>query len=204
MPDRIPIVEPGESTDEAVNDLLREATEDWYEDAAFFGAMAHQPTIFKRLIDALGSFPQSDELSPALLELVRLRVAKCHECAYCGTVRTTDVRDEVEPKEAAVLSDEIDENALTHRESLAVQLADAMSTDPHRITDSFFANLRDAFSTDALVELLLFCSLEVGLDRFTIALELDTTGDSPYPTGLEYPLSDPQSQSRYDTEKHGQ
>ena len=196
MPDRIPIVEPGESADEAVNDLLREATDDWYEDAAFFGAMAHQPTIFRRLVETLGSFPQSSALTPALLELVRLRVAKCHECAYCGTVRTTDVRDEVAPKEAAVLGDEIDQGALTRREALAVELADAMSTAPHRITDEFFDDLREAFPTDALVELLLFCSLEIGLDRFTIALELDTTAESPYPTGLEYPLSDPQSREQ--------
>ncbi|MFD1589166.1 carboxymuconolactone decarboxylase family protein [Halorientalis brevis] len=196
MPDRLSIVEPGESADQDVNALLREATEDWYEDAAFFGAMAHQPAIFKRLVETLGSFPQSDAVSSSLLELVRLRVATCHECAYCGTVRTTDVRDEVAPKEAAVLGDEIDQAALTRREALAVELADAMSRDPHRITDEFFADLHDEFATDELVELLLFCSLEVGLDRFTIALELDTTEDSPYPTGLEYPLTDPQSREQ--------
>jgi len=192
----MPIVEPGESTDEQVNDLLREASEEWYEDAAFFGAMAHQPTVFRRLAETLSAFPQSDGISPDLLELVRLRVAKCHECAYCGTVRTMGVRDDIAPKEAAVLADDIDETDLTHREVLAVQLADSISSDPHRITDAFFADLREEFSIEELTELLLFCSLEVGLDRFTIALTLDTTEDSPYPTGLEYPLSDPQPQDR--------
>lgn len=192
MADRIPIVEPGESADENVNELLREATAEWYEDAAFFGAMAHQPSIFKRLVETLGSFPQSETIDPSMLELVRLRVAKCHECAYCGTVRTADVRDEVAPKESAVLGDEIDEAALTHREFLAVTLADFLSTDPHRITDAFFDDLRAEFATDEIVELLLFISLEVGLDRFTIALTLDTTESGPYPDSLEYPLSDPQ------------
>lgn len=196
MTERIPIVEPGESADEAVNDLLREATEDWYEDAAFFGAMAHRPTVFKHLVDTLGSFPQSDGLTPALLELVRLRIAACHECAYCGTVRTTDLRDEVEPKEAAVLGDEIDDTALSHREILAVRLGELLSTDPHRISDDFFEDLESEFSTAELVELLLFCSLEVGLDRFTIALTLDTTAESPYPTGLEYPFSTRDQQDR--------
>jgi alkylhydroperoxidase family enzyme len=196
MTGRIPIVEPGESADEAVNDLLREATDDWYEDAAFFGAMAHRPTVFKRLVDTLGSFPQSDGLTPALLELVRLRIAACHECAYCGTVRTTAVQDEVAPKEAAVLDDEIDDTALDHREVLAVRLGEFLSTDPHRITDAFFEDLQSEFSTEALVELLLFCSLEVGLDRFTIALTLDTTAESPYPTGLEYPFSTRDQQDR--------
>ena len=196
MADRIPIVEPGDSPDEDVNDLLREAADGWYEDAAFFGAMAHQPPIFERLVATLGTFPQSESLSPALLELVRLRIAKCHECAYCGTVRTAAVRDDVAPKEAAVLGDDIDESALTERELLAVRLADHLSGDPHRITDAFFDDLHAAFSTAEIVELLLFCSLEVGLDRFTIALELDTTAESSYPTGLEYPLSDPTPQDR--------
>lgn len=196
MTDRLPIVDPGESPDEAVNDLLRAATEEWYEDAAFFGAMAHQPTVFKRLVETLGAFPQSDGLTPALLELVRLRIATCHECAYCGTVRTADVRDDVAPKEEAVLADDVDETALSHREYLAVELAELLSTDPHKISDSFFADLRAEFSTAQLVELLLFCSLEVGLDRFTIALTLDTTENSPYETGLDYPLSDPEPRDR--------
>jgi alkylhydroperoxidase family enzyme len=138
MTARIPIVDPGESADEAVNELLHQAADEWYEDAAFFGAMAHQPTIFKHLADALGSFPQSEAITPALLELVRLRIAACHECAYCGTVRTTAVQDEVAPKEAAVLDDEIDDTALDHREVLAVRLGEFLSTDPHRITDAFF------------------------------------------------------------------
>jgi len=196
MADRIPIVEPGASADEEVNELLREAESEWYEDAAFFGAMAHQPEIFKRLVETLESFPQSDELDGALLELVRLRIARCHECAYCGTVRTTAVREDVAPKEEAVLGDEIDETALTHREFLAVELAEALATNPHGLTDSFFADLRTEFSTESLVELLLFCSLEVGLDRFTIGLTLDTTAGSPYPTGLEYPLSDPEPRNQ--------
>lgn len=191
MTGRMPIVEPGESSDEGVNDLLRAAEEGWYEDAAFFGAMAHQPTIFKKLAATLSAFPQTDAIDTALLELVRLRIAKAHECAYCSTVRTRDVLDDVAPREAAVLGDEIDEAALSRREYLAVALADEMSTDPHRITDEFFADLRAAFSDDTLTELLLFVSLEVGLDRFTIALTLDTTERSPYPTGLEYPMEEP-------------
>lgn len=189
MSDRIPIVEPGDASDERANELLREAESAWYADAAFFGAMAHQPTVFERLVAVLSAFPQHDSLDTELLELVRLRVAKAHECAYCATVRTQSVRDSVAPKEDAVLGDEIDADELTRRELLAVRLADLLSTDPHRITDDFFAEVRDEFGDEALTELLLFACLEVGLDRFTIALELDTTADSPYRTGLSYPLS---------------
>lgn len=187
MPSRIDPIDPGEAAEDSVNALLREAEESWYGDAAFFGAMAHQPAIFERFVDLLGAFPQSEELSIETLELVRLKIAEVHQCAYCATVRTETVREEVAPKEAAVFGD-IDGGALTTREELVVRLAERLSSDPHRITDEFVEDLRSAFGEAALVELLLFASLEIGLDRFCIALTLDTTSQSRYPTGLEYPF----------------
>lgn len=197
MPSRIEHVRPGNAADESVNELLREAEEGWYGDAAFFGAMAHQPTLFKRIVSVFRAFPQSEQLSPETLELVRLKIAELHQCAYCATVRTESVRDDVSPKEAAVFG-EIDGDALTRAEELAVRLAEAMSTDPQRITDEFFDELRAVFDDATLIELLLFVSLEIGLDRFCIALTLDTTDESPYPSGLEYPLEDPRTGARTD------
>ena len=188
MPSRIEPVAPGEADSDDVNQFLQEAAEGWYEDSAFFGAMAHQPVLLKRIAAALRRFPESDGLDPELLELMRLRVAAVHQCAYCGTVRTQAVREAVAPKEDALFGEEVDEDELTHREALAVRLAGEMSRDPQEISDEFFESLREEFTDDELIELLLFASLEVGLDRFCIALRLDTTEDSPYPTGLEYPL----------------
>ena len=133
-------------------------------------------------------FPRSESIDPETLELMRLRVASVHGCAYCGTVRTWELKDAIEPKEDAVFGDEIDADALTRREALAVRVADYMSRDPQEMPESFFEELREVYDEDAIVELLLFSALEVGLYRFCIALRLDTTAESPYPTGLEYPL----------------
>lgn len=73
MPSHNEPVRPGESGDEEVDELLRAAEREWYEHAAFFGAMAHLPTLFERLAATLGTFPESDP--PETLELMRLRVA---------------------------------------------------------------------------------------------------------------------------------
>ena len=189
MTSRIDAVEPGEADERRVNDLLREAEEGWYGDSAFFGAMARRPELFERIVDVFRAFPRSEAVDPELLELMRLKVAECHQCAYCATVRTEEVREEVEPKEAAVFG-EVDAAALSEREVLAVRLAEYLSEDPHRMTDEFFAALVDAFGEETVVELLLFTALEVGLDRFCIALNLDTTERSRYPTGLEYPIDE--------------
>lgn len=189
MASRIDPVEPGESDDEEVNQILRESEEGWYKDSAYFGAVAHQPRLLKRLVRTFRLFPRSDSIDAEILELMRLRVAAVHGCAYCGTVRTWEVKDAIEPKEDAVFADEIDASELTRREELAVRVADHMSRDPQKIPDEFFNELREEYSEEAIIELLLFTGLEVGLDRLCIALRLDTTEDSPYPSGLEYPLN---------------
>lgn len=186
------IVKPGESDDVATNELLESARDGWYGDAAFFGAMAHRPALLDGVVSLFEQFPQSDRISQETLELMRLKVADVHQCAYCSTVRTEEVKAAVEPKESAVFG-EVDEDELTRREVLSVRLAEQLSRDPHRLTDEFFGELREEFSEAEAVELLLFASLEVGLDRFCIALELDTTEESPYPSGLTYPYERPDS-----------
>jgi len=188
MPSRIEPLAPGESDDADINTILHESESGWYRDSAYFGAVAHQPRLLKRLVETFRLFPRSDSIDDETLELMRLRIAAIHGCAYCGTVRTWDVKDAVKPKEDALFADELDTSQFTRREALAVRLADYMSRDPQTITDEFFDELTDEYTDAAVIELLLFASLEVGLDRFCIALRLDTTEESPYSTGLEYPL----------------
>lgn len=176
--------------DQKAAERIEDATSGWYGDSAFFGAMAHCPEIFKNIVATFESFGQRANIDTELLELMRLKVAESHQCAYCATVRTLEVRDEVASKEDAIFGT-VDEDELTAREFLAVSLAKHLSNDPHRIRDEFFAELQQEFTEDEIIELLLFGSLEVGLDRFCIALELQTTDDSAYPDDLEYPLENP-------------
>ena len=190
MPSRIDVVEPGASDDPAVNDLLEDATVEWYGDAAFFGAMAHRPELVKRLVSVFEAF-SGGAIDPATLELMRLKIATYNRCAYCSTVRTKAVEDEIRSKEAAVFGDTIDADALIREEELAVRLAAGMADDPHAFTDDFFDELGEVYTDAEISELLVFAGLEVGLDRFCIALTLDTTEESEYPTGLDYP-SDPE------------
>ena len=190
MRSRPTVLQPEDADDEEAKQLLKDAKDGWYGDAASFGTMAHCPSIFKALVSVLDSFGQGENIDTELLELVRLKIAEAHQCAYCTTVRTLDVQSEIEPKEEAIFGD-ISEERLTNREYLAVTLATYLSEDPHRIRESFFEELREEFTERELVELLLFTSLEVGLDRFCIALELQPTSDSVYPDEIEYPRKDP-------------
>jgi alkylhydroperoxidase family enzyme len=190
MPSRPNIVRPEDADDPETRARLEEAETSWYGDSAFFGAMAHCPEIFQNIVATFESFGKGENIDSELLELMRLKVAEVHQCSYCATVRTLDVRDAVKPKEDAVFGT-IDEDGLTRREYLAVSLAEQLSEDPHRIRDELFENLREVFTEAEIIELLLFGSLEVGLDRFCIALELQPTDDSAYPDDVEYPLENP-------------
>lgn len=182
-----PSTRPGETDDEDVQQRLATAEDGWYGDVAFFGALAYAPELFIHLYDTLDAFSSGEQVTPELLELMRLRIATVHECAYCATVRTVTVHDAIADREDAVLGDTIDSSQLDTQEALAVTLADHCASNPHRITDDFVDTLREVFDDEEVIELLIFASLEVGLDRFCIALELDTTDASPYPTDLEYP-----------------
>jgi len=189
MPSRPTIVRPSEAEDETVRERLEAAEDRWYGDAAFFGAMANCPPIFRGIVETLETFGQGARVDAELLELMRLEVADVHQCGYCATVRTLDVREAVAAKEAFVFG-EVDPAGLTRREYLAVSLAEEMARDAHGITDERFAALREEFTEEEVVELLLFAALEVGLDRFCIALRLQPTDDR-YPDEVAYPLSDP-------------
>jgi alkylhydroperoxidase family enzyme len=189
MPARPNAITPEEADNPSVKERLEEAETNWYGDSAFFGAMAHCPEIFENIVTTFESFGQGERVDADLMELMRLKVAEMHQCAYCATVRTLEVRETVKPQEDAVFG-EIDEGELTQRAFLAVSLAEYLSEDPHRMTDDFFEDLQDVFSEAEIIELLLFTSLEVGLDRFCIALELQPTDDSAYPD-VEYPLENP-------------
>lgn len=187
MPSRIEPLSPDEADDERTKQRLQEAQEGWYRESAFFGAMAHVPELFEPIYELFDTFPVAESIELELLELMRLRIAAVHECAYCATVRTVAVEDAVAEKENAVMGTEVDEEALTARETAAVHLADAVANDPQRLSDSEFTAIRETFSDKEFMELLLFASVEVGFDRFCITLRLDTTAESPYPSGLEYP-----------------
>ncbi|MDH3476516.1 MAG: hypothetical protein OEM59_22785 [Rhodospirillales bacterium] len=180
-------LKPGESPDAAVNDLLQQAKEGWWNDTAMFGVIARQPDLLKTIVPVFAAFFMAGRIPPHMFELMRLKTGEINRCTYCATVRAAGVRDEVGPKEGAVFG-EIDESALTRREYLGVRLAEYMAGDPNYIPDPFYDELKAEFSEEEIVELIFACSVFNFGNKFNIAMRLDATEESKYPTGLKYPL----------------
>jgi alkylhydroperoxidase family enzyme len=187
MSSEVQPLKPGESPDAAVNDLLQQAKEGWWNDTAMFGVIARQPDLLKTIVPVFAAFFMAGRIPPHMFELMRLKTGEINRCTYCATVRAAGVRDEVGPKEGAVFG-EIDESALTRREYLGVRLAEYMAGDPNYIPNSFYEELKAEFSEEEIVELIFGCSVFNFGNKFNITMRLDPTEESKYPTGLKYPL----------------
>lgn len=93
----------GESPDPAVNDLLQQARDGWWKDGAMFGVLARQPSLLKTIVPVFEAFFMAGRFSPHFFELMRLKTGEINRCAYCATVRVAGIREQVVPKECAVL-----------------------------------------------------------------------------------------------------
>ena len=75
---------------------------------------------------------------------------------------------------------------LTPREAAAVSLAERIALDPHTVTDDFFASLKELFTEDEIVEMVYACGIFNWGNKFNITMQLASSPDSEYPTGMEY------------------
>ncbi len=95
------------------------------------------------------------------------------------------------PKEDALFEHQPQaSNMLTEREAIAVSLAERIALDPHTVTDDFFESVKEHFSDEEIVEMVFACSIFNWGNKFNITMNLDSSPDSAYPTGMEYRQED--------------
>lgn len=95
-------------------------------------------------------------VSPALLEVIRLRNARTVNCVYCKSVRYEMARQDGLTEERAAMVDAGYENStLRPQEKLAIALADGYLGYPAGITAELAAALKQTFSPAQLASMLL-------------------------------------------------
>jgi len=209
MPTRIRPVQIGQTSDPAINGIL-EFSKAGFGDTQMFGVLARRPELLKRIAAMFGYFlgGEGGVLDPALLELVRLRGAHLNACTYCATVRLQPVRAAVQGKEAALgitdisgmtkaqavqaLGPSLNVSSLTPREAVAVQLVDRLVTDPHSVDEDFYQRLRQQFSEEEIIELVVASSLFTLAGSFNTVVRLDTDRGGMYKGELAYATSPPE------------
>jgi alkylhydroperoxidase family enzyme len=191
---RIAAVDPDETDDEHVKRLLDNVAE-LDGDGNLQRVVARRPEILEGFQAYLGAALRGEDskIEPHIKELMRLKSAEINRCTYCGTVRIQDVRDKVGPKEDDLFGD-LEPTSLTTREALAVEFAKQMGGDPNYITDEFFDELREEFTDDEILELVMTeCVYKMG-HTISNTLQVGTSDENDHPAELEYPLDEPKSQ----------
>ena len=110
-------------------------------------------------------------LEPRLKELVRLRIATLNGCKTCKAARLDP--DHVTEHEATVSVDGADKSSFSPRERAALLLAETMATDHFAVDDKMIRNLREHFSQEELVELMMMTGQYIGFGRMLSVLKLE-------------------------------
>ncbi len=93
----------------------------------------------------------------------------------------------VGPKEEAVFHHQPQPGeTLSEREAVAVSLAERIALDPHTVTDEFYDSVKEHFTDDEIVEMVFACSIFNWGNKFNITMNLDSSAESSYPSGMEY------------------
>jgi alkylhydroperoxidase family enzyme len=107
-------------------------------------------------------------------ELARMRIAQINDCVACSDFRAPSVLD------AGIARDFYDNVAdyatfpgYTPRQRLAIEYAERFATAHASIDDAFFAQLRDVFSDEEILDLTLCIAVFLGLGRSLTVLGVD-------------------------------
>ena len=101
-------------------------------------------------------------LTPAEIEIARLRNARTVNCVFCKSVRYED--------KVAMIQDDFRESALSEREKLIVAFTDQFLNDPSGLTEQLKAELLAEFTSEALVHLSLVVAHFSGFSRCAVSL----------------------------------
>ena len=82
MATRINPLQPGQSPDAAVNEILEQGRDGWWGDFAMFGVIARCPELLKTIVPVFGAFFGAGKVEPHIHELMRLKTGQINDCAY--------------------------------------------------------------------------------------------------------------------------
>ncbi len=144
-------------------------------DTTFFEVMGNAPEATRWYMnDFYQKLFQSGRLAPAVVELVRLRLAHVHGCAFCNrSDRIAALAAGLSEAEVDAIAD-YENGPYTERQKAALALADVMVlTNPTgHVSKELYGRLKESFSDAELVELGLIMGILAGVAKFIFAYDL--------------------------------
>ena len=134
---------------------------------------ARRPDLAVALHTFMQAAKEASQLSPRLVELVRLRVAFHNQCRSCMARRSPDaIGDGVSEELVCELVRPEEAPDLTDRERAALAYADRLAVAHHDIDDEVFDRLRVHFTDEEIIELGLHIAVCIGLGRVAMSWDL--------------------------------
>jgi len=136
------------------------------------------PKVFQGLSLFYGALNRkSSPISPRLRALICTRISQIVKCPFCVDINSALY---VERKGDRKLLDELDQlersSLFSEKEKAALKYAEAISNTPNRVTDALFAEVREHFSDDEVIELTALIAFQNCSSRFNTALEVPSQG----------------------------
>jgi AhpD family alkylhydroperoxidase len=141
-----------------------------------FKTLAHTPALALATAGYLKALLSDGALPGWYKELVATRLSVLQQSAYATSAHALSARQKgaTEPQIAAVQAD-FEEGPFTNAEKLGFRCAERLHRSAKEIDDSFFAELKGAFTDPQLVELFATASAFELFPRFVDGLRLPLT-----------------------------
>jgi alkylhydroperoxidase family enzyme len=135
-----------------------------------------EPWQHEAIAAALGEWQRAvmrlATLDAITTEIVRLRCAMTHDCRFCRTVRLLVDGGRAVDEAAAERIGASDSAAFEPRHAAALQLVDAMTSQPGSIDDALAGELHGHFTAEELLEMTLDV-MKFSHQKIKVALGLD-------------------------------
>jgi alkylhydroperoxidase family enzyme len=119
-------------------------------------ALGLVPHTVGEIIDLSRHVWQDSLVSPALLEIIRLRNARTVNCVFCRAVRYDIARkDGLTEERAEMIADGYRESALSEREKLVIALADSYLGFPAAMSRDLASRLSSEFSPAQIASMMV-------------------------------------------------
>jgi AhpD family alkylhydroperoxidase len=144
-------------------------------DTTFIEVFGNAPHVYDwYLNDFYKKLFYGGRIPRAVVELVRLRLANVHGCAFCNRADTRAALAAGVTQEQVTALGDYEQGPFTDQEKSALALADVMAlTNPRgNVSRELYARLRRHFSDTALVELGVIMAVLCGMAKMIFAYDL--------------------------------
>ncbi|MBP2229196.1 putative peroxidase-related enzyme [Azospirillum agricola] len=138
---------------------------------------AHRPPALRHVFGLLLESASDAVISKRHLEIVLLTASKAASCAYCVAHHAPRLAEHL-PADTVERILEPDVPGLDPIDRLVRDYALQVPRDPARVSDALFAQLREHFSEEQVVELTLRTALCAFFNRFNEALGIEIEEDA--------------------------